>query len=141
MRRLPLAGLALVVSLAVVAVASAKTFEPGDIRLCGATRCVAVTDRAALHSFSTFIYHEGRPPVAATPIRGTRFFELKYRNGYVAGDVGSRALDRFRSHGVLCGRFRTGIWYRMPPTAVAAVRALTRDVAPLRLSGTIPRSC
>jgi hypothetical protein len=141
MKLLSLAGLALLVALVAVAVAAAKTFGPDDIRLCGAKRCVAVTDRAALHSFSTFIYHEGRPPVAGTPRLGARYFELRYRNGYVAGDIGSSRLDRFRSHGVLCGRFRTGVWYRMPPTAVAAVKKLTAGLQPLRLAGAIPRSC
>jgi hypothetical protein len=132
---------ALTFALAVVAVASAKVFGPGDIRLCGASKCVAIRDAAPLRAFSTFIYHEGRPPAAATPRAGSAYFELRFRNGYVAGDIGSRSLDRFRSHGVLCGRFRTGTWYRMPPRAAAEVRELTRDLTPLRLTRAIPRSC
>jgi hypothetical protein len=134
---------ALVASTALVAssAATAKDFGPGDLRLCGARKCVAVTDRAVLRALSSFIYSDGRPAPVRTPHVGAPVFRLRFRDGYVAGMIGAAGLDRFRSHGVICGRFRTGSWYRLPHGVASELRQLTARVTPLRLGTFVPRSC
>ncbi len=123
-------------------VAWAKDFRPGDLRLCGVERCTAITDRAVLDSMSTFIYSDGRPPIAPAPRPGAPVLQLRFRNGYVAGLVGSARLDRFRSLGVICGRFRRGIWYRLPPALAHDLRRLAGTrLQPLGLTERVPRSC
>jgi hypothetical protein len=121
--------------------ASSKEFGPGDLRLCGEVTCVPVTDRAVLGRLGRFIYAEGRPPLAHSPRVGAPVFALTFRGGYVAGLIGSPRFDRFRSHGVICGRFRRGSWYRVPVRIASELRALTEQLQPRRLSSTVPRSC
>jgi hypothetical protein len=123
-------------------VASAKDFRPSDLRLCGVERCVTITDRAVLNSMGTFIYGNGRPPIARAPRLGAPVLQLRFRNGYVAGLLGSARLDRFRSHGVICGRFRRGNWYLLPPALAHDLRRLAGTrLQPLGLTGRVPRSC
>jgi hypothetical protein len=128
-------------ALICVSVAAAKDFRPGDLRLCGALRCVAVADRGALRDLSSFIYGTRRVTIVGSPRVGAPAYELRFKNGYVAGMVGTSRVDRFRSQGVICGRFRTGKWYRVPVRAARRLRALAARVEPLRLTRVVPQSC
>jgi hypothetical protein len=121
--------------------AAAKNFGPGDLRLCGAERCATITDRAVLRALSGFIYAEGVPAPVRTPRVGAPVFELQFKNRYVAGMIGAARLDRFRSHGVICGRFRRGSWYRLPAGVALEFRRLGARLVPLRLTAAVPRSC
>jgi len=118
---------------------AAKEFGPGDLRVCDATRCVPVTEAAALQSLFRFIY--AGPPLRAVPRPrwGAPTFELRFRNGYVTGVVGGARLDRFLSFGVHLERFRRGTWYRMYPRAAAELRELTASLDPLRLTPAMAR--
>ena len=126
----------LVVATAVLVVpaATAKTFGPGDLRLCDATRCVAITKPAVLPRLGAFYYHGLSPRRAPAPRLGAPAFELRFDNGYVTGIVASPRLDRFLSYGVNIGHFRRGTWYRMPRRAAAELRRLSARLVPLRVT-------
>jgi hypothetical protein len=125
--------LAAVGVLLAVPAAAAKDFQPGDLRVCGATRCVALTNRDVLQALSTF-YYGGTPPRTFAPSVGASMFELKFRNGYVTGIVASADLGHFLSYGVNLGHFVKGTWYAVPARAAAELKRLTRSVRPLRLT-------
>ena len=132
--RTALIALAATVALGAAAVADAKNFEPGDLRLCTGDRCVAITNDGALRALGAF-YYVGRQPKVALPVRlGARAYELRFRNGYVTGIVAGPRLDRFLSYGVYLERFRRGKWYAMPPRAARELRRLAQDVPPRRLT-------
>jgi hypothetical protein len=133
-RKCVVAAVAVAGSLAAGAVADAKNFGPGDLRLCDAHRCVAVRDRAALDALSSLYYGSKPLTVAARPRLGSPTLRLEFRNGYVSGIVGSKALDRFLSYGVNLGRFQRGTWYRIPAVATAELRVLGAQLRPLRLT-------
>lgn len=131
--------------------APAKNFEPGDIRVCNADRCLPLTNRAALDALSGFFYggacapaalkdgacteDERTPPahVSAVP-RGAPAFQLRYLNGYVTGIVAGASLDRFLSYGVHVGWFARGRWYRIPAQAAQELRRLTAALKPLHVT-------
>ena len=120
--------------------ATAKDFGPGDLRICNQRRCVALRDQEVLRLWSAFIYGS-RKVVPLRPVRyGTPSFELQFRDGYVMGAVATARLDHFRSHGVICGRFRRGTWYRLPLRIVRELRRVTAGLQsmPVRRA---PRSC
>jgi hypothetical protein len=120
--------------------ATAKDFGPGDLKVCNHRRCVALTNPDVLRVWSTFIYGN-RTPAPLPPLRrGAPSFELRFRNGYSVGAVASTRLDHFRSHGVICGRFRRGTWYRVPAAAVRDLRRMTAGLEPMPV-GRAPRSC
>jgi len=139
-----------VVVAALAQAAIAKDFEPGDLRVCSAERCVAITSRPALSALGAFYYGgacpaaatkdgdcmpDERTPRAAAAVRlGTPAFELRFRNGYVTGIVATARVDRFLSYGVNLGWFRRGRWYRVPPAAAAELRRLTAGLIPLRVT-------
>jgi hypothetical protein len=114
--------------------AGAKEFRPGDVRICNARHCVAIANRAALRSLASLIYRADRPAAARRPSLGVPYFELRYRNGYVAGIVATKRLDRFLSYGVVLGRFVPGRWYAVPRTASEELRRLAVVLRPLRLT-------
>jgi hypothetical protein len=134
--------MATVAVLAMTPSATAKDFTPGDVRLCGAARCVTVSERPVLRSLSSFIYGSRRPTQVRAPRLGDPVLQVRFRNGYVAGLVGSPRLDRFRSHGVVCGRFRRGRWYLLPAALAHDLRRLagTRLVS-YALDERLQRSC
>lgn len=141
MRQL-VAGLAVLVALVEASGAGAKDFGPGDVRLCDARHCAAIKDPELLRALSSFIYGDAGPRLAGTPRRGAPVLQLRFRNGYVAGLVGSPQLDRFRSHGVICGRFKRGSWYRLPKTTAHDLRRLAGTrLTPFAFTGRVPRSC
>lgn len=126
-------ALALAVAALVAPTAQAKDFRPGDLRLCDTKRCVAVMDRDAIKSLAGLYYVAPQPKRAATVRPGAPYYELRFRNGYVTGIVATKKLDRFLSYGVVLGRFRRSVWYRVPPTAAAELRRLSRALKPLRI--------
>ena len=131
MRILVLTGL--VAALAVPA-ATAKDFQPGDLRLCNAKRCVAVMEPHAVQALERF-YYTGAQPARAPAVRlGAPVLQLRFRNGYVTGIVGTAKLDRFLSYGVYLERFKRGQWYRLSDTAAAGLRRLAAGLTPMRLT-------
>ena len=137
---MPVFARSLVAVLAGIAVlstsaASAKDFKPGDLRVCGAKRCVAITKPDVLRTVSSFYYAgPGQPPTASAPGLGVPVFELKFRNGYVTGIVATAQLNRFLSYGVNLQRFTRSVWYRVPPRFAVELRTLTRTLEPLTLT-------
>jgi hypothetical protein len=127
-------GFVAAASLLVLPSAGAKDFGPGDIRVCGATGCVPVVERATLPLLRSH-YYSG-PPLARVrpPALGTPYYELRFRNGYVTGIVATRRLDRFLSYGVHLERFARDQWYRVAPAFSRDLRGLTVGLRPLRLT-------
>jgi hypothetical protein len=119
--------------------ATAKDFQPGDLRICGARECVAINNRDALRALSSFYYMGPEPSVTWAPVFGARAFELRFRNDYATGVVASARLDRFLSYGVNLGRFGIRKWYRVPAEAAAELRRLASTLAPLRVTATVLR--
>ena len=116
--------------------AGAKTFEPGDLRVCNPTRCAPIVKREVLPLYLTFYYTR---PVARTvprPALGAPYYELRFDNGYVTGIVATRRLGRFLSYGVNIGHFQRGRWYALPRNVAANLRLLTAGMLPLRLDRT-----
>ena len=128
-----LAGLIAVLALLVLPAASAKSFEPGDLRVCNRTHCVAVGNRAALAQLGSF-YGGPSSPCACKPKLGAAYYELRFRTGYVTGIVATRHLDRFLSYGVNLGRFAKDRWYAVPHDVSGEFRRLTVGLRPLRLT-------
>ena len=121
-------------ALALTSAAGAKEFQPGDLRLCNAKRCVAVTDRGALAAISAFYYGVRSPKRSLPPALRVPYYELRFRNGYATGIVATSALDRFLSYGVNLQQFARGRWYRVPARTAAALRTLSASLEPLRLT-------
>jgi hypothetical protein len=114
--------------------ASAKEFQPGDVRVCNSRHCVALVNREVLPLLASFYYGDRTPGSVRKPKLGEPYFELRYRNGYVTGIIATRRLDRFLSYGVVLGRFARGHWYAVPERVSSQVRRLTADLCPVRLS-------
>ena len=129
-----LAALVAALFIVLVPAASAKDFRPGDSRVCGPSRCVAIVDRNVLPLLGSFYYgsrplgHERRPAL------GAPYYQLRLRNGYVTGIVATRRLDRFLSYGVNLGRFRRDAWYSIPSGFSTELSRLTAELRPFRLS-------
>jgi hypothetical protein len=114
--------------------ASAKDFGPGDLRVCNATRCVAIVKRDVLPGLGSF-YYSGPPPAhVRRPPLGSAYYELRFRNGYVTGIVATRQLDRFLSYGVHLERFARDQWYAVPRRLSAEFRRLVDGLRPLRVT-------
>jgi hypothetical protein len=134
MARSVLVGLVAAMALVVLPSASAKDLRPGDVRVCNATRCVAILNRSVLPQLTSF-YYSGPPPVRVPrPKLGAPYYELRFRNGYVTGIVATRRLDRFLTYGVHDQRFTRHIWYTVPRRMSVELRRLTDVLRPLRLS-------
>ena len=120
----------------VVAIAgAAKGFEPGDLRICNAKRCVPIMSRPAVTALSAFYYIGPKPPLPAPRAHvGAPSFELRFDNDYVTGIVATARLDRFLSYGVNTGRFDAGRWYRVYPKAARELRRLTVGLRPIPLT-------
>jgi hypothetical protein len=123
-----------VVALFCIPTAEAKDFKPGDVSLCSADKCLAITDPPATKALASLIYTGGPPQRVVAPPLGVRYYKLWFNNGYVPGIVASARLDRFLSYGVVLGRFRRGNWYRVPPGAARELRTLAAGLRPLRLT-------
>jgi hypothetical protein len=129
-----LLGALAAICLAGSAAAWAKEIGPGELRVCGAEHCRVVEDAADARAFSALLWGEGRVPRALTPRVGSPVFQLRYPDG-PAGAIISRTA--IRVHGLNCGRFQRGKWYRLP----LKLRGLTRGLEPRRLRAAVPRSC
>jgi hypothetical protein len=121
-----------VLGLVLVAAASAKEIPPGSLLICGSTHCRSVTGPADARAFSRLLWGEGR--VARTPRVGSPVFQLRFRDGPAGAIFTATAI---RVHGLNCGRFRRGLWYRLP----VRLRGLTAGLEPRRLTASVPRSC
>jgi hypothetical protein len=114
---------------------AAKEFEPGDLRICNARRCVPLMTRPVLTALGVFYYIGTKPPPRAPRAHvGAPSFELRFDNGYVTGIVATANLDRFLSYGVNLGRFDRGHWYRVPPRAARELQRLTASLRPIPLT-------
>ena len=133
MTRSLLVGLVAASALLALPWASAKDLRPGDVRVCNATRCVPILNRSVLPQLTSFYYSGPAPARVRRPALGTPYYELRSRNGYVTGIVGTRRLDRFLTYGVHDQRFAADTWYAVPRRVSAEIRRLTRALRPLRL--------
>jgi hypothetical protein len=134
MRFTALAGVAAAAALVAAPASSAKDFQPGDLRLCNAARCVPIQHRGVLRSLSA-VYYGARPVVLLrAPRLGAPMYELRLRNGYVTGIVAGAQLDQFLSYGVNLGRFRRSQWYRFPNAVSTELRRLAEGLTPERLT-------
>src|ERR671923_2305256 len=108
-----------------VPAASAKEFRPGDLLVCGATQCRVINDVATTRAFGEFLY--GSRPIsrAAAPRIGSAVFQLRTKDGPM-GVVYTKTAARV--HGLNCGRFQRGKWYRLPPS----LRGLATGLKPKR---------
>jgi hypothetical protein len=131
--RVVLVGLIAAAALLVVPAASAKVFEPGDVRVCNAKRCIPINNRVVLQKLASFYYGSYALTKVRAPTHGAPYFELQFRNGYVSGIVSTRRLDHFQSYGVNVGRFVKDKWYGVPPRVSAELRRLSVGLRPLRL--------
>src|SRR6516164_792782 len=107
MRRLLFAVVLLVALLVLVLspVASAKQFRPGDVRACGAHRCIAIRSQRVLDALAEFYYGRPSPTQTVAPKKRSRYLRLVYSDGYVTGiAAGSRFTD-FLRFGVNLGLF------------------------------------
>jgi hypothetical protein len=128
-----LAGAILALGLIVAAAAWAKEIPPGGLSICGARHC-RVVNEPATRAFSSPLWGPGRVYPAPTPRLGSPIFQLRFEDGPAGVIMNATA---FRVHGLICGRFRRGQWYRLP----RALRGLTSGLEPKRLRAPIPRSC
>ena len=119
-------GVALIAASALLVLpsASAKDFGPGDLRVCNATRCVAIANRDVLPQLGALYYSGPSPARVRRPALGAPYYELRFDNGYVTGIVATRRLDRFLSYGVYLGRFARNGWYAVPPELSEELRRL-----------------
>jgi hypothetical protein len=129
-----LVGLIAVSALLALPTASAKDFQPGDLRVCNSTRCVPVVNREELPQLGSFYYGGASPARVRRPKLGARYYELRFRNGYVTGIVATRRLDRFLSYGVNLDRFARSKWYAVPHQMSSELRRLTVGLRPLHLT-------
>jgi hypothetical protein len=121
-------------ALLVLQSASAKDFQPGDLRVCNKERCAAIVDRHVLPLLGPFYYTGKCPTHVRRPKLGVRYFELRTPNGYVTGIVATRRLDRFLTYGVNDGRFARDTWYAVSRKLSQGLRRLTVNLRPLRLT-------
>jgi len=121
-------------ALVLAAPAAAKEFKPGDLRLCNAKSCATVRDHALLDRLSSFIYTGRQPAGALSPRLGVPYLELRFSNGYVAGIIATRKLDRWLSYGVYLERFAPDRWYRVPARTAHALTRVASHLTPLRLT-------
>lgn len=129
-----LPGLVAAFALAALPSASAKRFEPGDVRICNSARCVAIVERSVLPALRSFYGSGPCPARVQRPKLGTPYFELRFRNGYATGIVATKRLNRFLSYGVVLERFAGNVWYAVPGRLSRELRRLTVGLRPLRLS-------
>jgi hypothetical protein len=112
----------------------AKDIRPGELRICGQKHCHAVKDPAQARGFADLLWGQSRIARATTPSTGSPVFQLRFQDGPVGAIITATAI---RVHGLNCGRFQRGKWYRLP----ARLRGLTRGLQPRSLSARVPHSC
>lgn len=134
--RFALVVIAALLVLALPQAANARTtkqFRPGDVRVCGVHRCVAIRSQRVLDSLARFYYGRPAPTRTAAPRKRAAYFRLVYRNGYVTGVAAGARFTRFFSFGVNLGQFADGTWYAVPGPVAAELRLLAQNLSPGRL--------
>jgi hypothetical protein len=127
--------IALVVAgLVVCATGSAKEIRPGELLICGAKHCRTVMDPAQARAFTALLWGQSPIPRAPTPRVGSPVYRLRTVEGPLGAIINATAI---RVHGLNCGRFQRGKWYRLP----ARLRVLGAGLEPRRLRTEVPRSC
>jgi hypothetical protein len=116
-------------ALLILPSASAKDFGPGDLRVCNATRCVAIVNREVLPQLGSFYYSGPSPARVRGPSLGAHYYELRFRNDYVTGIVATRRLDRFLSYGRPPRALRPEQVVRGPAPAAARAPPVDRRLA------------
>jgi hypothetical protein len=114
-------------------VAAAKEFPPGELMVCGATQCRTVNS-AQSGAFSSLLWGDRPVSRAPAPRVGAPIFQLRFKGGPAGAIVNATAI---RVHGLNCGRFQRGRWYRLPKH----LRGLTAGLKPKRLRASMPPSC
>jgi hypothetical protein len=121
-------------ALAFTATAVAKEIRPGELRICGAKQCRVVNDPGQARAFGELIWGDGPVVRAPTPRVGSAIFQLRFEGGPTGAIISATAI---RVHGLHCGRFRRGRWYRLPKS----LQGLTAGLEPKGLRASVPRSC
>ena len=127
-------GVLLVCTLLFASGSAAKEIRPGDLRICGATHCRVVNSPAQARAFSELIWGPSHTVRAPNPRVGSPIFQLRFKDGPAGAIISATAI---RVHGLICGRFQRGKWYRLP----ASLRDITAGLEPKRLRAWIPPSC
>jgi hypothetical protein len=127
-------GVAFASFLLVAVPASAKEFPPGSLMVCGVTQCRVVKDPRESKAFSSLLWGNGPVTRAPTPRVGSAIYQLRFRSGPAGAIVSATAI---RVHGLRCGRFERGKWYRLP----RVLRGVTAGLKPKRLRASVPPSC
>jgi hypothetical protein len=109
-------------------------FRSGDLRVCNANRCMAIVDPDIVPRIGYFYYPTSPLVRMRRPALGTRYYELRFRNGDVTGIVAGQRLGRFLSYGVNPDRFKRGQWYAVPRRVSAELRRLTVGMRPYHLT-------
>jgi hypothetical protein len=120
-------------ALAMTAGAAGKEFPPGSLLVCGATQCRVATD-AQSRAFSHLLWGDRPVQHALTPAIWSPIYQLRFPNGPVGAIISPTAI---RVHGLNCGRFQRGRWYRLP----AALRGVATGLRAKRLRPAVPYSC
>jgi hypothetical protein len=105
----------------------------GELLVCGARQCRGLTAKQE-RAFQALLWGEGRVARAPTPRVGSPVFQLRFKDGPGGAIVNATGI---RVHGLNCGRFRRGRWYRLPP----GLLDLTSGLKPKRLRAHVPPSC
>jgi hypothetical protein len=135
-----LAAIAVAAALVAAGAALAKEIEPGQLRVCNNAKCPAIFDGGALKAFSAFYWGNGPVERAPAPSPRAPAFALKL-DGWIIGVAATRRLDRVLVYGIYCGRFKRGVWYRLPNRAAMGLRRLTAGLVPQRVPRRIRASC
>jgi hypothetical protein len=129
-----LLGLLTTSALIATTAAWAKEVPPGELMICGAKQCRTVKDPTQSRAFSSLLWGDGPVQRAPTPPVGSPVFQLRFSNGPAGAIINRTAM---RVHGLNCGRFQRGRWYRLP----RELRGLTAGLKPKRLRASVPPSC
>jgi hypothetical protein len=127
-------GMAAASALLLTGVAAAKEFPPGSLLICGATQCRTVSDPHESRAFGELLWGDRPVTRVPTPRVGSPIYQLRFETRPAGAIVNATAI---RVHGLNCGRFQRGKWYRLP----RALRGVTRGLEPKRLRASVPRSC
>lgn len=135
MRRLLFAFVLLVALLVLVLspVAGAKQFRPGDVRACGAHRCVAIRSQRVLNALANFYYGRPSPTRTAAPKKRSLYLRLVFKDGYVTGIAAGSRFTHFLSFGVNLGQFAARTWYVVPGPVASELRLLAPRLAAAHL--------
>ena len=134
--RFAFALLAALLVLTLSQAASARTmkqFRPGDVRACGAHRCVAIRSQHVLDTLAKLYYGRPSPTRTAAPKKRSPYLRLVYRNGYVTGIAAGSRFSHFLSFGVNLGQFAARTWYLVPGPVAAELRQLAPHLSAAQL--------